>query len=42
MIRDGSNVSKNFKIADIDPKVDEIKNHDTISGKAMCVASGVL
>ena len=42
MIRDGSNVSKNLKIADIDPRVDEIKNCDTISDKARCVAGGVL
>ncbi|MEG2789198.1 MAG: selenium-dependent molybdenum cofactor biosynthesis protein YqeB [Romboutsia sp.] len=42
IIRDGSFVYKNLKIADIDPRVDEVKNSDTISDKARCIAGGVL
>lgn len=42
LIRDGYNVSKGFKIADIDPRIDEYNNCFTISDKARCIAGGVL
>lgn len=42
MIRDGYPVSERFKIADIDPRMDEYENCFTISDKARCVAGGVL
>ncbi|GAA0863038.1 selenium-dependent molybdenum cofactor biosynthesis protein YqeB [Paraclostridium tenue] len=42
IIRNGSNVTKNLKIADIDPRIDELKNCETISDKARCIAGGVL
>ena len=42
MIRDGYPVSERFKIADIDPRIDEYENCFTISDKARCVAGGVL
>ena len=42
MIRDGFEVIKGFKIADIDPRKDEIENCYTISDKARCIAGGVL
>lgn len=42
IIRDGSFVKKGLKIADIDPRVDESKNCNTISDKARCIAGGVL
>lgn len=42
LIRDGYPVTKGFKIADIDPRMDEFNNCFTISDKARCVAGGVL
>ena len=42
LIRDGYPVTKNFKIADIDPRMDEYENCFTISDKARCIAGGVL
>lgn len=42
MIRDGYRVSKRFKIADIDPRIEERENCFTISDKARCIAGGVL
>ncbi|WP_373601096.1 selenium-dependent molybdenum cofactor biosynthesis protein YqeB [Paraclostridium bifermentans] len=42
IIRNKSKVNKGLKIADIDPRIDEIKNCDTISDKARCIAGGVL
>lgn len=42
LIRDGYSVTKGFKIADIDPRLDEYENCFTISDKARCVAGGVL
>ena len=42
LIRDGYPVTKGFKIADIDPRLDEINNCFTISDKARCIAGGVL
>jgi len=42
MIRDGYEVAKGFKIADIDPRISEYENCFTISDKARCIAGGVL
>ena len=42
LIRDGYPVCEGFKIADIDPRVDEYQNCFTISDKARCIAGGVL
>ncbi|MCD8300482.1 MAG: EF2563 family selenium-dependent molybdenum hydroxylase system protein [Clostridiales bacterium] len=42
MIRDGFYVKKGLKIADIDPRIEERENCDTISDKAGCIAGGVL
>ena len=42
MIRDGYPVFKGFKIADIDPRIEERENCFTISDKARCIAGGVL
>jgi len=42
LIRDGYPVTAGFKIADIDPRVDEINNCFTISDKSRCIAGGVL
>ncbi len=42
LIRDGYPVTKGFKIADIDPRLQEYENCFTISDKARCIAGGVL
>ncbi len=42
LIRDGYPVTKGFKIADIDPRLQEYNNCFTISDKARCIAGGVL
>lgn len=42
MIRDGFYVTKSFKIADIDPRKEELANCYTISDKARCIAGSVL
>lgn len=42
LIRDGYPVPEHFKIADIDPRVDEYNNCFTISDKSRCIAGGVL
>lgn len=42
MIRDGYPVTEGFKIADIDPRTEELENCFTISDKARCIAGGVL
>lgn len=42
IIRNNSKIKKYLKIADIDPRVAEIKNCETISDKARCIAGGVL
>ena len=41
-IRDGSPETKGFKIADIDPRKEELQNCFTISDKARCIAGSVL
>lgn len=42
MIRDNYPVTKGFKIADIDPRKEELANCFTISDKARCIAGSVL
>jgi xanthine dehydrogenase accessory factor len=42
IIRDGSCVTKGLKIADVDPRIDEIENYNSISDKARCIGGGVL
>lgn len=42
MIREGYPVTKGFKIADIDPRQEELANCFTISDKARCIAGSVL
>jgi len=42
LIRDGYKVTKGLKIADIDPRLEELKNCFTISDKARCIAGSVL
>ena len=42
LLRDGYPVTKGFKVADIDPRLEEYKNCFTISDKARCIAGGVL
>lgn len=42
LIRDGYPVKKGFKIADIDPRMEERDNCFTISDKARCIAGSVL
>ncbi|MGN1182763.1 MAG: selenium-dependent molybdenum cofactor biosynthesis protein YqeB [Faecalibacillus sp.] len=42
LIRDGYPVSEHFKIADIDPRLNEYHNCFTISDKARCIAGGVI
>ena len=42
LIRDGYPVTAGFKIADIDPRADELGNCFTVSDKARCIAGGVL
>lgn len=42
LIRDGYPVTEGFKIADIDPRKEELENCFTISDKARCIAGSVL
>ena len=42
IIRDGYPVSKGFKLADVDPRLEEKQNCFTISDKARCIAGSVL
>lgn len=42
LLREGYIVSERFKVADIDPRIDELKNCFTISDKARCIAGSVL
>lgn len=42
LIQDGYPVPEGFKIADIDPRLEEKENCTTISDKARCIAGGVL
>lgn len=42
LIRGGSYVTKGFKVGDVDPRVDQMKNCFTISDKAMAIGGAVL
>lgn len=42
MIREGCHITEGFKIADIDPRREELDNCFTISDKARCIAGSVL
>lgn len=42
LIRDGYPVTEGFKIADIDPRLEEYGNCFTISDKSRCIAGGVV
>lgn len=42
LLRDGYPVTEGFKIADIDPRMEQYRNCFTISDKARCIAGGVL
>ena len=42
LIRDGYRVPEGFKMADIDPRVEEYDNCFTISDKSRCIAGGVV
>ena len=42
LIRDQYPVTKGFKIADIDPRLNELENCWLISDKARCIAGSVL
>lgn len=42
LLRDGYPIPKGFKVADIDPRKEELKNCFTISDKARCIAGSVL
>lgn len=42
LIRDGYPVTRGFKIADIDPRLEEYQNCFTISDKSRCIAGGVV
>lgn len=42
VIRDSYPVTKGFKLADVDPRLEQLKNCTTISDKARCIAGSVL
>lgn len=42
MLRPGFSVKAGMKLADIDPRADELQNCHTVSDKARCIAGGVL
>ncbi|MBR0368767.1 MAG: EF2563 family selenium-dependent molybdenum hydroxylase system protein [Clostridia bacterium] len=42
VIRDGYPVTAGFKLADVDPRLEQMKNCTTISDKARCIAGSVL
>ena len=42
IIRDEYPVTKGFKLADVDPRLEQKKNCFTISDKARCIAGSVL
>ena len=42
LIRDGYPVTTGFKIADIDPRLEEYQNCFTVSDKSRCIAGGVV
>lgn len=42
ILPDGFNVKKGLKMADIDPRKEQVDNCTTISDKARCIAGGVI
>lgn len=42
VLKSGYTVTEGFKVADVDPRKEELKNCFTISDKARCIAGGVL
>ena len=42
VIRDGFPVTMGFKLADVDPRLEQLKNCTTVSDKARCIAGSVL
>lgn len=42
LIRDGTYVTKGFKIGDVDPRIEQVKNSHTISDKARAIGGAVL
>lgn len=42
LLRDGYGIPKGFKVADLDPRKEELRNCFTISDKARCIAGSVL
>lgn len=42
MIPEGFPVSEGFKMADVDPRKEQVENISTVSDKARCIAGGVL
>ena len=42
VIRDGYPVTRGFKLADVDPRLEQLENCGTISDKARCIAGSVL
>lgn len=42
VLRDGMPVTRGFKLADVDPRLEQVKNCTTISDKARCIAGSVL
>lgn len=42
ILEDGYKVTEGFKLADVDPRIEELKNCFTISDKARCIAGSVI
>ncbi len=42
VLKSGYQVTEGFKVADVDPRIEELKNCFTISDKARCIAGSVL
>ena len=42
ILKSGYEVTEGFKVADVDPRIEELKNCYTISDKARCIAGSVL
>lgn len=42
MLPDGFEVTKGFKVADVDPRMEQLRNINSVSDKARCIAGGVV
>lgn len=42
MLPDGFAVTKGFKVADVDPRMEQLRNIDSVSDKARCIAGGAV